>query len=154
MGWNKRRGTLVVLLALVLCGSVAARFLRRTPLRAAPRRAAAPYVHPIVPSTPVVHPAPPACRVPDLFGATAAVRQVGARAAGACQDSTATRARIDVLQAAVSGCVARDAELDSQWNLVQAAVLELRACTTCAAPRAQHCDRVNQLLAEAEKAAR
>ena len=154
MGGNKRRGTLVALLTLVLCGTVAGRFLRRVPVRAAPRRAAAPYVHPIVPSAPVVHPAPPACRVPDLFGATAAVRQVGARAAGACLDPAATRARIDALQAAVSGCVARDAELDGPWTLVQAAVLELRACTDCAAPRGPHCDRVTQLLAEAEKGAR
>jgi hypothetical protein len=149
VGGNKRR-VLVALLAVVLCGSVAARLLRRTPVRPAPRKAAAPYVHPIVPSAPVVHPAPPSCQARDLAGATAAVRQVGAKAAG-CRDEAATRARIDMLEAGVSNCVARDAELDSQWNLVQAALLELRACATCGAPQKKHCDRVSELLAQAEK---
>ncbi|HXU64489.1 MAG TPA: hypothetical protein VN962_22475 [Polyangia bacterium] len=154
MGGNKRGAVATILLAGVLTLGVGLRFLGRVPQRPPRRAAAAPYVHPIVPSTPVVHPAPPACRAPDLLGATAAVRQVGARAAGACRDEAATRARIDALGAAVSGCVARDAELDSEWNLVQAAVLELRACTDCAVPRGKHCDRVSQLLAEAEKGAR
>ena len=150
MAWDKRRGGVVTVLAVVMCATVAARFLRRTPSVRAPRQAAA-YVHPIVPSAPVVHPAPPSCRARDLLGATAAVRQVGARAASSCADQAATGARIDRLAAAVSGCVARDAELDSQWNSVQAAVLELRACATCSAPRGQHCQRVNELLKEAEQ---
>ena len=151
MVWDKRRGGVVAVLAIVLCATVAARFLRRTPPVRAPRKPAAAYVHPIMPSTPVVHPAPPSCRAHDLLGATAAVRQVGARASSACTDQAATGARIDMLAAAVSGCVARDAELDGQWNSVQAAVLELRACTSCSAPRGKHCARVNELLKEAEQ---
>lgn len=153
MAGNKSRRAVVGLLAVVLCATVAARFLKRTP-PPPPARNAAPYVHPILPSTPVVHPAPPACRARDLFGATAAARQVGAQAAG-CRDEAGTKARLDVLEAGISGCVARDAELDSQWNLVQTAVSELRACTDCAAPNGkQHCARVGELLADAEKGVR
>ena len=142
----------MVVLAVVLCATVAARFLRRVPHGRAPHKPAARYVHPIVPSTAVVHPAPPSCRARDLLGATAAVRQVGARASSGCADAAVMGARIDVLATAVSGCVARDAELDSQWNLVQSAVLELRACAGCEkpAPRAKHCDQVNELLKQAE----
>lgn len=60
----------------------------------------------------------------------------------------ALRGPIDARAAGVSGCVARDAELDSQWNLVQAAVEELRGCAAC---RPKQCARVSELVTQAEK---
>jgi hypothetical protein len=155
MASDKRGGSLAAVLAVALCGAVAARFLQRAPQVHAPRKPAAPYVHPVVPSTPVVHPAPPSCRVRDLRGAIATIRQVDPGAFRACNqqaaEKAATAARIDMLAAAVSGCVARDAELDSQWNSVQAAVLELRACASCAKDVGMHCARVIDLLTVAER---
>jgi hypothetical protein len=169
MTWGKGRGAITVLVVAVLVVAVADRFARRT----APRRRAppAPYVHPIVPTPPVVNPPPPNCRARDLQGATEAVRQLRDNAAAAatsarkaaprtCRDEPATRAmeaRIDMIGQSVSGCVARDAELDSAWNLVQSAVLALQGCADCAGERAARekgCARAAELIAQAEKAIR
>jgi hypothetical protein len=164
MTFGKGRGVVTILIVAVLAVAVADRFLRRTPERRhAPPE---PYVHPIVPSPPVVNPPPPNCRARDLRGTTEAVRQLRdnaaaaareRKAAGNCREEPATRAmeaRIDMVGQAVSGCVARDAELDGAWNLVQSAVMELRACADCAGERAARekgCARVSELLAQAER---
>jgi len=51
--------------------------------------------------------------------------------------------------------VARDRELDSQWDGLQSAVTALDRCTECTRPRADRlvgCKRVLELVAAAEKA--
>jgi hypothetical protein len=153
-----RRNRLAVLVVVLLCAGLAARVLRRAPLRAAPRKAAPPNGHPVIPPAPGVRPAPPGCQAGDLRAAAAAVRQL-ARTATECLAPAAARAlsaRIDLIEATASGCLARDAALDPQWNLMQRAVLELRACADCAggggrAARDRSCGRISEVLAAAEK---
>ncbi|HXJ22407.1 MAG TPA: hypothetical protein VMT03_19470 [Polyangia bacterium] len=162
---GRGRRAITILLAVSLALSVAGRLLRRTPTRHA--TTPAPFVHPIVPSAPVINPPPPSCRARDLQATTAAVRQLrdsAAAAAGSrrpparnCHDQPETRAmeaRIDLVAQAVSGCVARDAELDGAWNLVQSAVLAVQSCADCAAeraPREKACDRATELVGQAER---
>jgi hypothetical protein len=67
------------------------------------------------------------------------------------------QAQIDMVGQSVSGCVARDAELDGAWNLVQSAVMALQACADCAGERtarAKACARAADLLDQADKGLR
>jgi hypothetical protein len=164
---DKARGSVQLLIVLLLVGLVAGRLLRRTPARQAVRQPA-PYVHPIVPSPPVVNPPPRNCRVPDLEVTGAYVSALRAKVALAdarrlrgegCRtaDLRALQPEIDLIAQSVSGCVAQDAELDGAWNLLQAALMAVRTCADCAAPpaaRDKGCARTQELVAEADKARR
>jgi hypothetical protein len=172
MNLNKRRAIGVVVLGFgALALAVRLTRPRRATLPPRPRVPAAEFVHPIMPSTPVVHPEPPTCRSRDLRDVTLALRRSEKRIAeevgkhGAKQgapascraaaDDQARIAEIDLLTRITTGCVARDATLDSQWNQVQSAAAALDACADCTRPRAARsgsCGRVVELLDAAEKA--
>ncbi len=170
MTGGKARGAVTILIAVILVVGVAGRLMRRTPARHAARQTE-PYVHPITPTPPVVNAPPPNCRARDLQGATVAVRQLRDNAAAAaahgaqkpatksCREEPATRAmeaQIDMIGQGVSGCVARDAELDGAWNLVQSAVMALQSCADCAGERTARekgCARAADLLRQADAVA-
>ena len=173
MRGNKRRG-LVVVLGAVLIVAVATRLHRQTPAPMPVRQPAAKapreFVHPMIPSSPVVKPAVAPCRARDLHDLVAAIRQsekkLGptvkkgkeAGAPAACRaeaDSRRWSAMVDVFSRDASSCVAKDSELDSQWNQVQSAVVALDGCVDCTRPgaaRTTSCQRANELLEAAEKA--
>jgi hypothetical protein len=168
MSWDKARVPVQIVIVLVVAGLVVGRLTRRGQPRHA-ARPPAPYVHPIVPSEPVVNPPPRNCRVPDLQMASAGVAQTRMQVALAearrrrgqtCRDDADMRAigpQIDVLAQEVDRCVAQDAQLDAAWNLVQSAIMALRTCADCAAEppaRQKGCDRTRQLIAEADRARR
>ncbi len=109
------------------------------------------------------------CRARDLHELVAVIRQAEKSLAPtlkkqkedgapvACRGEADNRkgsAFVDVFSKDASGCVARDSELDSQWNLVQSAVTALDGCVDCTRPRAARtlsCQRADELLAAAEK---
>jgi hypothetical protein len=174
---NKRGPLTVVVLAGVLAISLVMRLIGRTPQVHAPSTpghpsTAAPkeFVHPFIPSPQVAKPPVAPCRAHDLRELVAAIRQAGKNLAPtlkkqkedgapvACRadaDNRKWSAFVDVFSKDASGCVARDSELDSQWNLVQSAVTALDGCVDCTRPRAARtlsCQRTDELLAAAEKA--
>jgi hypothetical protein len=174
MGGNKRRGLIVVCVAALVV-AVVTRLHRQPPARAPSRPPAATkapteYVHPIIPSSPVVKPAVAPCRAHDLHQLAAAIRQserklgpavrkgTEAGAPAACRsegDNRRWSAMVDVFARDASGCVAKDSELDSQWNQLQSGVVALDGCVDCTRPRAARtldCQRANELLDAAEKA--
>jgi hypothetical protein len=174
MSGNKRRGVIVVLVACLVL-AVASRLRHqpppvrqaiREPVRPAPKE----YVHPFIPSPQVVRPAAAPCRARDLHDLVGAMRQTQkklgpelkkgkeAGAPAACRaepDNKRLSALVDVFTGDASGCVAKDSELDSQWNQVQSAVVALDACVDCTRPRAARntsCQRTSDLLDAADKA--
>jgi hypothetical protein len=174
MRGNKRRGLIVVSVAALIVG-VVTRLHRQPPARAplrpsAAAKAPAEFVHPIIPSSPVVKPAVAPCRAPDLHELVAAIRQIEkklgpavkkgkeAGAPAACRaeaDNRRWSAMVDLFARDASGCVAKDSELDSQWNQLQSAVVALDGCVDCTRPRAARatgCQRTNELLDAADKA--
>jgi hypothetical protein len=171
MNPNKRRAVGVVVLGLGAL-ALAARLThpRKTFTPASRPASNVGYVHPIIPSTPVVNPPPPTCRARDLHDVARATRQTAKKVAdraahgepqgapAACRSTADDRAlvgEVDGLAQVTSGCVARDATLDSQWNLVQSAAVALDACADCTHPRGARtgsCTRALELVAAAEKA--
>ena len=171
MNPNKRRAVGVVVLGLGALALAARLTHPRKTFAPAPRPASnVGYVHPIIPSTPVVNPPPPTCRARDLHDVARATRQTAKKVAdraahgepqgapAACRQAADDRAlvgEVDRLAQVTSGCVARDATLDSQWNLVQSAAVALDACADCTHPqgaRVVSCSRALELVAAAEKA--
>jgi hypothetical protein len=174
MRGNKWRGLVVVIVAALIVG-VATRLHRQAPARApvprsAPAKAPPEFGHPFIPSPQVVKPAAAPCRARDLHDLSAAIRQVEkklgpavskgkeAGAPVACRaeaDNRRWSAMVDVFSRDASGCVAKDSELDSQWNQLQSAVMALDGCVDCTRPRAARtisCQRAGELLDAAEKA--
>jgi hypothetical protein len=172
---NKRGRATVVVFAGVLAISLVLRLIGRTPHRPEPARppeapAAKEFVHPFVPSPQVVKPAVAPCRGRDLHDLTMAVRQTAKKfaptlktekpegAPAACRaqgDNRKWSAFVDIYSKDASVCVARDMELDSQWNQVQSAVTAFDGCVDCTRPRtarATSCQRVSELLDAADKA--
>jgi hypothetical protein len=172
MRGNKRRGIIVVLAAALIV-AVGTRLHRQppapAPVRAPAAKAPAEFVHPMIPSPPVVKPAVAPCRARDLHDLVAAIRQsekklgravkkgneAGAPACRAEADNRRGSAMVDLFSRDASSCVAKDSELDSQWNQVQSAVVALDGCVDCTRPRAGRatsCQRANELLDAADKA--
>ena len=132
----------------------------------------APQAHPVIPPSDetVTKPAQPFCEVRDLGTVAAAVRQAQALALDAAKrgakkgGSLACRTQgdenedklaqaVNDLSARTGACVARDAELDSQWNQLDSAVLALGRCNDCTNRRDDRlvgCKRVLDLIASAE----
>ncbi|HVV48202.1 MAG TPA: hypothetical protein VHO06_00965 [Polyangia bacterium] len=174
MSGNKRRGLIVVLVSVLAVGLATRLFHRvpaaRTPARAPERAPRGEFVHPVIPSAPIVKPAVAPCRGRDLHDLVGAVREStkklppfleGAKADGApatCRAEPANgrwTAMVDVFSRDASRCVALDSELDSQWNQVQSAVMALDACVDCTRPRparATSCARARELLDAADQA--
>ena len=167
----------MVILAGVLAVTLVLRLIGRTPhQRSGPIRPPAPaaakeFVHPFIPSPQVVNrPAVAPCRARDLHDLTMAIRQTSKKlvptlkkekatgAPAACRtegDNRQWSAFVDLYAKDASGCVARDSELDSQWNQVQSAVAAFDGCVDCTrtrAARATSCQRVTEQLDAADKA--
>ena len=168
----------VVVLAGVLALTLVGRLIGRVPHPheplpppVPPRPAAAKeFAHPFIPSPQVAKPAVAPCRGRDLHDLVAVVRetekklaptlkkQKEAGAPVACRadaDNRRWSAFVDLYSKDASGCVARDSELDSQWNQVQSAVVALDGCVDCTRPRAMRtvsCQRATDLLDAANKA--
>jgi hypothetical protein len=142
------------------------------PIIKPPSFPAAPQAHPVIPPSdePVTKPAQPFCEVRDLAMVATAVRQAQARALDAARrgakngGSLACRTQgdenedklaqaVNDLGARTAACVARDADLDSQWNQLDSAVLALGRCNDCTNRRDDRlvgCKRVLELIAAAE----
>jgi hypothetical protein len=142
---------------------------------AAPRFPVAPEAHPVIPppEEPVAKPAQAFCEVRDLGIVAMALRSAQAQALDAakrsakkggpltCRAQAQAEEREERLAQAVNdlgartgACVARDAELDSQWNQLDSAVLALGRCNDCTHPRDDRligCKRVLELIASAER---
>jgi hypothetical protein len=171
---NKRGPLTVLVLAGVLSLTMVMRLIGRAPHVPAPGHpsTATPkeFVHPFIPTPQVVKTAGAPCRARDLHDLVAAIRQsekdlaptlkkqMEGGAPVTCRGEADNRkwsAFVDVFSKDASGCVARDSELDSQWNLVQSAVTALDGCVDCTRPRAARtlsCQRTGELLAAADKA--
>jgi hypothetical protein len=171
---NKRGPLTVLVLAAVLSLTLVMRLIGRTPHAHAPGHpsTATPkeFVHPFIPSPQVVKPAVAPCGARDLHDLVAAIRQSEKNltptlkkqmedgAPATCRGDADNRkwsAFVDVFSKDAAGCVARDSELDSQWNLVQSAVTALDGCVDCTRPRAARtisCQRAGELLAAADEA--
>ena len=141
---------------------------------APPRFPVAPEAHPVIPPSeePVTKPAQAFCEVRDLGVVAMALRKMQAQALDAAKrgakkgDPLACRTQaqmsedegklaqaVNDLSARTGACVARDAELDSQWNQLDSAVLALGRCNDCTHPRDDRligCKRVMELIASAE----
>jgi hypothetical protein len=141
---------------------------------APPRFPAAPEAHPVIPPSedPVTKPAQAFCEVRDLGLVAMALRKMQAQALDAAkrgakkgapltcrkqgqmsEDEDKLAQAVNDLSARTGACVARDAELDSQWNQLDSAVLALGRCNDCTHPRDDRligCKRVTELIASAE----
>jgi hypothetical protein len=175
MSGNKRRGVVVILVACLVL-AVATRLRHQPPpVRQALREPVRPpgpkeFSHPFIPSPQVVKPAAAPCRARDLHDLVGAVRQTQKMltpalkkgkdqgAAAACRaepDNRRWSAMVDLFSRDAQSCVAKDSELDSQWNQVQSAVVALDGCVDCTRPRATRttsCQRTKELLDAADKA--
>ena len=139
----------------------------RHPSTAAPKE----FVHPFIPSPQVVKPAVAPCRARDLHDLVAAIRQSEKNLAptlkkqkedGAPGRLPRRRRQPPMVRASSTSSRRRqqlrgasDSELDSQWNLVQSAVVALDGCVDCTRPRAARttsCQRTKELLDAADKA--
>jgi hypothetical protein len=174
--YDRTRKGLIVILIAGLAVAIVSRLHRQPPaVRRVVRAAASPkppaeFVHPFVPSPQVVKPAVAPCRGRDLHDLAGAIRQSQKKAVpvlrktneagapAACRaegDSRRWSAMVDVFTHDASACVAKDSELDSQWNQLQSAVEALEACVDCTRPRAARttsCQRTKELLDAADKA--
>jgi hypothetical protein len=172
MRGNKRQARALGLVALLLTIDAGCRREPPPPAPAQQPAAAGPkeFVHPFIPSPQVVKPAVAPCRARDLHDLVGAVRQFEKKtlpavkkaktdgAPSACHAEAENRrwsSMVDVFARDASGCVAKDSELDSQWNQLQSAVVALDGCVDCtrpAAARVTSCQRAGELLTAAEKA--
>ena len=164
-----------VLLAVVLI----AQSCRRKPAPAPPVIPPPParpseFVHPPIPSEPVVKPARAECSAEALLPIAARLREIQKRAAHAIElGAKGARARRDgcgspamaqidqdlkgPLLDRVLACVAQDETYDPEWNLLEAARAALAGCADCARPapsRTPDCARVMPLVVQAEQGAR
>jgi hypothetical protein len=175
MSGNKRRGVVVILVATLIL-AVASRLHRQPqPARQAIHEPARPpaakeFTHPFIPSPQVAKPAVAPCRARDLHDLVGAMRQSQKKLApalkrgkedgapAACRaeaDNRRWSAIVDMFSGDASSCVAKDSELDSQWNQVQSAVVALDGSVDCTRPRAARTtsfQRTKDLLDAADKA--
>jgi hypothetical protein len=169
-----RRYGIIASVAGIVIGVIAAVVLSRGAPPAPPPPpkfpARDPPPHPVIPSEASEKPPEPFCEGRDIFSvggfiraaqkqaAEAAAKGVTAGAAQSCHDDATDKelsAALSKLIARTRACVARDRELDSQWDTLQSSVTALDRCVECTHPRADRlvgCKRVLELVAAAEKA--
>jgi hypothetical protein len=144
------------------------------PVPVAPKFPKPPESHPVIPSPeePVARPPQAFCEARDIAivstslraahkQALAAARRGDKKGApAACHAADADRelsGALDNLMKRTGACVARDSELDSQWNQLDSAVLAYGRCIDCTHPQADRligCQRMTELVTAAEKAMR
>jgi hypothetical protein len=130
-----------------------------------------PEAHPVIPSPeePPVRPPQAFCEARDIAMVAVSLRaahKVGLGAAGrgdkrgepaACHATDSGRTlsgTFDTLTKRTGACVARDSELDSQWNQLDSAVLAYGRCIDCTRPRDERltgCKRMAELVDAALK---
>jgi hypothetical protein len=140
----------------------------------APKFPKPPEAHPVIPSPeePVARPPQAFCEARDIAMVATALRGAHKQALAAakrgdkkgapatCQvtdDARALSGAGDGLTKRTGACVARDSELDSQWNQLESAVLAYVRCIDCTHPRDDRligCQRMLELITAAEKAMR
>jgi hypothetical protein len=171
-----RGATLVVVLACVAvtlgvtaCQRKEAPGFPAPPLIPPPPARRSEFVHPPIPSEPVIKPARAECSGEALAQVAARVRELQRRAAqangktarrGGCGSPAMIQVTADVkgpLVDRVQGCVAQDETFDPEWNLLNAAMITLATCADCNRPlkaRAPDCNRVADLVGQAEDGAK
>lgn len=167
-------GIVVVVLAIVSAVLVVVLSTPRAPVPVpvAPKFPKPLEAHPVIPSPeePVERPPQAFCEARDIgmvaSSLRAAHKQALATAKGAdkkgapatCHAAEGDRAlsnAFDQLTKRTGACVARDSELDSQWNQLDSAVLAYGRCIDCTHPRDDRltgCQRMMELVTDAEKA--
>jgi len=140
----------------------------------APKFPQPPEAHPVIPSPEEPSPRPPQafCEARDIAMVANQLRSAHKRAIAAAKTGDKNGAppachaaegdrdlslTLDALTKRTGGCVARDSELDSQWNQLDSAVLAYGRCIDCSHPRDDRltgCQRLMELVASAEKAMR
>jgi hypothetical protein len=133
-----------------------------------------PEAHPVIPSPEeeVARPPQAFCEARDIAMVASSLRAAHKQAAAAarrgdkngappsCHASAADRelsAAFDNLTKRTGACVARDSELDSQWNQLDSAVLAYGRCIDCTHPQGDRltgCQRMQELISAAEKSMR
>ena len=138
-----------------------------SPVPAPPSRPSE-FVHPPIPSEPVVKPARAECSAEALLVVAGRVRERQMRAGRAldakgkaikaegCGSPSMAAVDQDVkgpLLDRIRACVAQDETYDPEWNLLDAALSSLAICADCARPakaRAHDCQRTLDLVTQAE----
>jgi hypothetical protein len=176
---SARGATLVVVLACVAvtlgvtaCQRKEAPVVPGPPVIPPPPARPSEFVHPPIPSEPVIKPARAECSAEALTQVAAHVRELRRRAARAaqatgktarregCGSPAMTQVAEDVkgpLVDRVRGCVAQDETFDPEWNLLDAAMITLATCADCNRPvkaRAPDCNRAADLVGQAEDGAK
>ena len=175
---NPRAFIGIAVVALAMVGGVAVVVLSPprgpAPPPPAPKFPQPPESHPVIPSAeePSAHPPQAFCEARDIAMVSAQLRSAHRRALGAakaadkngapptCHAAESARdlsTMLDALTKRTGGCVARDSELDSQWNQLDSAVLAYGRCIDCTHPRDDRltgCQRLMELVESAEKTTR
>ena len=169
-------GIVVVVVAIAAAAGVVFVSARRPPpAPVAPKFPKPPETHPVIP--PAEEPSAPKppqafCEARDIAMVSISLRDAHKRAVAIAKTSdkkgapatchTSERDRelsgaFDGLTKRTGACVARDSELDSQWNQLDSAVLAYGRCIDCTHPRDDRltgCQRMLELVNSAEKSMR
>ena len=141
------------------------------PVPAAPKFPKPPESHPVIPppEEPVARPPQPFCEARDIAMVASSLRAAHKQALAAARrgdkkgapatchaadDDRQLSGALDNLIKRTGACVARDSELDSQWNQLDSAVVAYGRCIDCTHPRDDRltgCKRILELVASAEK---
>jgi hypothetical protein len=144
------------------------------PVPVAPKFPKPPEAHPVIaaPEEPVARPPQAFCEARDIEMVATSLRAAHKHAVAAarhgdkkgapptCHATDADRelsGALDNLIKRTGACVARDSELDSQWNQLDSAVLAYGRCIDCTHPQADRligCQRILELVTSAEKSMR
>ena len=176
-GRNPRAVIAIVVVAAAIASAVAIVVLaprEPPPAPVAPKFPQPPEAHPVIPSPeePVARPPQAFCEARDIAMVSSSLRGAHKQALAAakaghktgeppsCQTTDGARAlsgALDNLMKRTGACVARDSELDSQWNQLESAVLAYGRCIDCTHPQADRligCQRIVELVTSAEKSMR
>jgi hypothetical protein len=170
-------GIAVVAAAILTAAVVVVRSVRGpepAAIPVAPKFPKPPEAHPVIasPEEPVARPPQAFCEPRDIAMVSTSLRAAHKQALAAarrgdkkgapatCHATDADRelsGALDNLIKRTGACVARDSELDSQWNQLDSAVLAYGRCIDCTHPQADRligCQRVLELVTSAEKSMR
>ena len=162
-----------VVVAAVAAGAAVIALAPREPppVPVAPKFPKPPEAHPVIPPSeePVARPAQAFCEARDIAMVASSLRAAHKQALAAakrggkkgapptCHEADEDRqlsGAMDNLMKRTGACVARDSELDSQWNQLDSAVVAYGRCIDCTHPREDRltgCKRIVELVASAEK---
>ena len=166
-------GIVVVVVAIAAAAGVVFVSARRPPpVPVAPKFPKPPETHPVIP--PAEEPSAPKppqafCEARDIAMVASSLRAAHKMALAAAKrgdkkgapatchaadDARQLSGAMDNLMKRTGACVARDSELDSQWNQLDSAVVAYGRCIDCTHPRDDRltgCKRILELVASAAK---